>query len=64
MVFNVTHYLELHHAITFHYNFHVFPTKKIKVVWTIYNTPYMHGQFGTQVPNNYFNYCKVIMQLQ
>ena len=23
-----------------------------------------HGQFGTQVPINYFNYCKVIMQLQ
>ena len=26
--------------------------------------PYPHGQFGTQVPNNYFNCCKVIMQLQ
>ena len=26
--------------------------------------PYLHGQFGTQVLNNYFNYCKVIMQLQ
>ena len=25
--------------------------------------PYSHGQFGTQVPNNYFNYCKVILQL-
>ena len=26
--------------------------------------PYPHGQLGTQVPNNYFNYCKVILQLQ
>ena len=26
--------------------------------------PYPYGQFGTQEPNNYFNYCKVIMQLQ
>ena len=25
---------------------------------------YPHGQFNTQVPNNYFNYCKVILQLQ
>ena len=26
--------------------------------------PYQHGQFGTQVMNNYFNYYKVILQLQ
>ena len=26
--------------------------------------PYLHGQLGTQVPNNYFNHCKVVMQLQ
>ena len=26
--------------------------------------PYPHGQFGIQVPNNYFNYCKLIMHLQ
>ena len=24
----------------------------------------MHGQFGNQVLNNYFNNCKVILQLQ
>ena len=31
---------------------------------TLKGLPYPHGQFDTQVPNNYFNYCKVIMQLQ
>ena len=25
---------------------------------------YPHGQFGTQVSNKYFNYCKVILQFQ
>ena len=28
------------------------------------NSNYPHGQLGTQVPNKYFNYCKVILQLQ
>ena len=26
--------------------------------------PYPHGQFGTQMPNKYFNYCKVILQFK
>ena len=30
----------------------------------LHSTPYPHGQFGTQVPNNCFNYCKVILQFQ
>ena len=31
---------------------------------TTLKLPYPHGQFRTQVPNNYFNYCKAILQLQ
>ena len=30
----------------------------------ITSIPHPHGQFGTQVPNTYFNYYKVILQLQ
>ena len=32
--------------------------------WTMKKYLYPHGQFGTQVQNNHFNYCKVIMQSQ
>ena len=41
-------------------------SKRIKCIWIkiSLNIPYPHSQFGTQVSNNYFNYCKVILQLE
>ena len=35
-----------------------------RTLWNMPRLPYPHGQFGTQLSNNYFNYCKAIMQLQ
>ena len=34
------------------------------IVYQQEDIPYPHGQFGTEVPNSYFNYCKVSWQLQ
>ena len=43
---------------------HVFITVIRKVTILTFILLYLHGQFGIQVPNNYFNCCKLIMHLQ
>ena len=44
------------------YAIHIFLMEMVEI--SHFYIPYPHGQLGTQVPNNYFYYCKVIMQRQ